>query len=89
MKTHFRLYGEIQELDYEVDGASGASLGVCRIKYKVNKKDLMSGHVSAKKAIKEATRIRLGGSIVQVELDKDGLKTMRRMGEALIKRYAE
>lgn len=89
VQTHFRPFGEIQELDYKVDASTGASLGVCRIKYKVNKKDMMSGHMSAKKAVQEGVRIKLGGTIVQVELDKDGLKTLRRMGEAVKKRHAE
>ena len=89
VQTYFRPFGEIQELDYKVDSSSGASLGVCRIKYKVDKKDLMSGHVSAKKAVQEAGKIRLGGSFVQCELDKDGLKTIRRVGEAVKKRHAE
>ena len=89
VQTHFRPFGEIQELDYKVDASTGASLGVCRIKYKVDKKDMMSGHNSAKKAVQEGVRIKLGGSIVQVELDKDGLKTLRRMGEAVKRRHAE
>jgi hypothetical protein len=49
----------------------------------------MSGHVSAKKAVQEGARIRLGGSSIQIELDKDGLATVRRMGEAVKKRHAE
>ena len=89
VQTHFRPFGEIQELDYKVDTSTGASLGVCRIKYKVDKKDMMSGHTAAKKAAQEGVRIKLGGTIVQVELDKDGLKTLRRMGEAVKKRHAE
>ena len=89
VQTHFRPFGEIQEVDYKVDLSSGAALGVCRIKYKIDTKDLMSGHVSAKKAVSEAGKIRLGGSFVQVEFDKDGLKTIRRMGEAMKKRLAE
>ena len=48
----------------------------------------MSGHVSAKKAVQEGVKVRLGGSFVQVELDKDGLKTVRRVGEAIKKRHA-
>ena len=48
----------------------------------------MSGHVSAKKAVQEGAKVRLGGSHVQVELDQDGLKTVRRVGEAIKKRHA-
>src|SRR5579862_7576172 len=65
VQTHFRPFGEIQELDLKVDPASGQSLGVCRIKYKVDKKDMMSGHISAKKAVQESLKVRLGGSFVQ------------------------
>lgn len=85
----FRPFGEIQELDYKIDSESGASLGVCKIRYKVDKKDMMSGHVSAMKAVQEGARVRLGGSSVQIELDKDGLTMVRRVGEAVKKRHAE
>ena len=88
VQTHFRPFGEIQELDFKVDSTSGASLGVCRIKYKVDRKDMMSGHASAKKAVQDGSRIKLGGTLVQVEFDQDGLKTLRKMGEAVKKRHA-
>lgn len=50
---------------------------------------MMSGHASAKKAVQDGPRIKLGGAIVQIELDKDGLKSMRRVGEAIKKKHAE
>jgi hypothetical protein len=89
LQTQFRQFGDIQEMDYRVDLDSGASLSVCRIKYKINSKDMLSGHSSAKKAVQEAAKIKIGGSTVQVEFDHDGLKTVRKVGEAQSKRHAE
>ena len=89
VQLHFRPFGDIQELDFKVDPASGASLGVCRIKFKVDKKDMMSGHAAATKAVQDGSKIKLGGAFVHVELDKDGLKTVRRVGEHMKKRLAE
>lgn len=50
---------------------------------------MMSGHNAAKKAVQEGPRIKLSGSIIQVELDKEGFKTLLRVGEAVKKRHAE
>ena len=69
---HFRSYGEIEKLELKVDPSTGASLGLCTIRYRVNKANRTQAHENAKSAIRERHKSKIGMNEIKVEFDRDG-----------------
>jgi len=95
---HFRSYGEIEKLDLKVDPSTGASLGLCTIRYRANKADRTQAHENARTAIRERNKSKIGMNEIKVEFDRDSqvcrkimdrlLAEKRKAQEALRRRAA-
>ncbi|BFZ63365.1 histone methyltransferase set1 [Saitoella coloradoensis] len=85
----FKTFGDIRDCRLEVDPATGASLGLCRVKFKEKKAN--EGYDSARKAVDAAVRegIVVDKRKVAVEFDGDGGKIKRMAEEILEKRRAK
>ncbi|KAK7204677.1 hypothetical protein BZA70DRAFT_295830 [Myxozyma melibiosi] len=88
----FNKYGDLERVAMQKDPITGASLGMCLIRFKNksiitknNKKsvDLMSGHQAAKKAVTDAARgnIKVGIDTVKAEYDEEGKVVEKRIRE--------
>ncbi|KAF8451508.1 hypothetical protein BGX38DRAFT_1091722 [Terfezia claveryi] len=98
LSMHFRSYGEIEKLELRVDPSTGASLGLCTIRYRANKADRTQAHENAKTAIRERNKSKIGMNEIKVEFDRDGqvcskimdrlLAEKRKAQEALQRRAA-
>ncbi|KAF8428145.1 hypothetical protein EV426DRAFT_328756 [Tirmania nivea] len=98
LSMHFRSYGEIDKLELKVDPSTGASLGLCTIRYRANKADRTQAHENAKTAIRERNKSKIGMNVIKVEFDRDGqgcskimdrlLAEKRKAQEALQRRAA-
>ena len=80
---HFRSYGEIDKLELKVDPASGASLGLCHIRYRAHKSNKMMAHECAKRAVKSGNGAKVGMNTMKVEFDRDGLICAKLMDRIL------
>lgn len=69
---HFRSYGDIEKLELKVDPSTGASLGLCSIRYRESKSDKSHAHECAKRATKEGNGSKIGMNEMKVEFDRDG-----------------
>lgn len=70
---NFRSYGEIEKLELKVDPSTGASLGLCSIRFRANTADKSQAHENAKTAMRERTGSKIGMNQIKVEFDRDGL----------------
>ncbi|KAK9369091.1 hypothetical protein V1509DRAFT_621097 [Lipomyces kononenkoae] len=87
----FREYGEFENFAMQKDPITGASLGMCLIRFrnagskKSEKKsvDLLAGHAAAKRAVKDAHlgKVKVGFDSVTVEFDDDASLCARRIDE--------
>lgn len=68
----FRTFGELAETKLQIDPSNGASLGLCRVVYRKNPKNFEAAIEAAKKALKSMHGNKLGGVIINVEVDDDG-----------------
>ncbi|KAK9480104.1 hypothetical protein V1514DRAFT_303221 [Lipomyces japonicus] len=78
--VQFKQYGNIDNCHMQKDPSTGASLGMCLIRFKKiikndEKDDLLSAHAAAKKACADAQahKIKVGVDEVTVQLDDDGM----------------
>lgn len=72
LAIHFRSYGDIEKLELKVDPSTGASLGLCSIRYRESKSDKSHAHECAKLAVKEGNGSKIGMNEMKVEFDRDG-----------------
>ncbi|KAF8472784.1 hypothetical protein BDZ91DRAFT_449929 [Kalaharituber pfeilii] len=72
LAIHFRSYGDVEKLDLKVDPFTGASLGICSIRYRTSNSNKMLAHECAKKAVKEGNGAKVGMNVMKVEFDRDG-----------------
>ncbi|KAK9240415.1 hypothetical protein V1525DRAFT_395909, partial [Lipomyces kononenkoae] len=87
----FHQYGEFENFAMQKDPITGASLGMCLIRFrnsgakKSDKKsvDFLAGHSAAKRAVKDAHagKIKVGFDSVTVEFDDDGSLCTRLIEE--------
>ncbi|KAK6508997.1 histone methyltransferase set1 [Arthrobotrys musiformis] len=83
---HFRMYGEIAELEIKLDPTTGASMGVAMVRYREVNGRKASAHESAKQAVASGNGSKIGMSIVTVEFDRDGDRSRRLMEKYLAKK---
>ncbi|RVD81134.1 uncharacterized protein DFL_009010 [Arthrobotrys flagrans] len=83
---HFRMYGEIAELEIKLDPTTGASMGVAMVRYREVNGRKASAHESAKRAVASGNGSKIGMSIVTVEFDRDGDRSRRLMEKYLAKK---
>ncbi|KAF3916636.1 hypothetical protein ABW20_dc0104471 [Dactylellina cionopaga] len=88
---HFRMYGEIAELEIKLDPTTGASMGVAVVRYRENSSRSSSAskgsaHESAKRAVSGGNGSKIGMSIVTVEFDRDGDRSRRLMEKYLARK---
>ncbi|KAF3202142.1 histone methyltransferase set1 [Orbilia oligospora] len=83
---HFRMYGEIAELEIKLDPTTGASMGVAMVRYREVNGRKASAHESAKRAVASGNKSKIGMSIVTVEFDRDGDRSRRLMEKYLAKK---
>ncbi|KAK6357572.1 histone methyltransferase set1 [Orbilia javanica] len=86
---HFRMYGEIAELEIKLDPTTGASMGVAMVRYREVNGRKASAHESAKRAVASGNGSKIGMSIVTVEFDRDGDRSRRLMEKYLAKKKKE
>ena len=83
LAMHFRSYGDIEKLELKVDPSTGASLGLCSIRYRESKSDKSHAHECAKRAVKEGNGSKIGMNEMKVEFDRDGQVCKKIMGHLL------
>ncbi|EPS35842.1 hypothetical protein H072_10785 [Dactylellina haptotyla CBS 200.50] len=93
---HFRMYGEIAELEIKLDPTTGASMGVAVVRYREASRSSTSvaagknsAHESAKRAVAGGNGSRIGVSVVTVEFDRDGDRSKRLMDKYLARKRKE
>ncbi|KAG4305645.1 hypothetical protein PORY_001201 [Pneumocystis oryctolagi] len=74
ISMHFKTFGDIQELEIQVNPMTGASLGLCRIRYRKNQSNKLQGHHAAKNAVEKGNGMKIGTQIIKVQYDEDGVK---------------
>ncbi|KAG5437530.1 hypothetical protein PCANB_000958 [Pneumocystis canis] len=74
ISMHFKTFGEIQDLEIQVNPMTGASLGLCRIRYRKNQSNKLQGHHAAKNAVEKGNGMKIGTQIIKVEYDEEGTK---------------
>lgn len=74
---HFREFGEVAECQLKVDPNSGASLGLCTLKYRDRRKEKWSSIESARNALKKGNGMKIGMDTVRVYLDTDGERSKK------------
>ncbi|KAG5513931.1 hypothetical protein PMAC_000553 [Pneumocystis sp. 'macacae'] len=74
ISMYFKTFGDIQELEIQVNPMTGASLGLCRIRYRKNQSNKLQGHHAAKNAVEKGNGMKIGTQIVKVQYDEDGTK---------------
>ncbi|QSL65558.1 hypothetical protein MERGE_002871 [Pneumocystis wakefieldiae] len=74
ISMHFKTFGEIQELEIQVNPMTGTSLGLCRIRYRKNQSNKLQGHLAAKSAVEKGNGMKVGTNIIKVEYDENGVK---------------
>ncbi|KAJ6259952.1 Histone-lysine N-methyltransferase [Drechslerella dactyloides] len=83
---HFRMYGEIAELEIKLDPTTGASMGLAVVRYRENSRGKGSAHESAKRAVTTGNGSKVGMTFVTVEFDRDGDRSRRLMDKYLAKK---
>ncbi|KAK6343956.1 histone methyltransferase set1 [Orbilia brochopaga] len=84
---HFRMYGEIAELEIKLDPTTGASMGLAVVRYRENSsRGKGSAHESAKRAVTTGNGSKVGMTVVTVEFDRDGDRSRRLMEKYLAKK---
>ncbi|KAK6538278.1 histone methyltransferase set1 [Orbilia ellipsospora] len=93
---HFRMYGEIAELEIKLDPTTGASMGLAVVRYRetsrsssaavANSAGKNSAHESAKRAVAGGNGSKIGMSVVTVEFDRDGDRSRRLMEKYLARK---
>ncbi|CCJ29410.1 unnamed protein product, partial [Pneumocystis jirovecii] len=68
---HFKTFGDIQELEIQVNPMTGASLGLCRIRYRKNQSNKLQGYHAARNAVEKGNGMKIGTQIVKVQYDED------------------
>lgn len=86
INMHFRTFGDIQELEIQVNPMTGASLGLCRIRYRKNQLNKLQGYHAAKNAVEKGNGMKVGTQIIKVEYDEDGTKCKAIIEEELSKK---
>ncbi|EMR08865.1 hypothetical protein PNEG_02650 [Pneumocystis murina B123] len=74
ISMHFKTFGDIQELEIQVNPMTGTSLGLCRIRYRKNQSNKLQGHHAAKNAVEKGNGMKVGTNIIKVEYDENGVK---------------
>ncbi|KTW31398.1 hypothetical protein T552_00043 [Pneumocystis carinii B80] len=74
ISMHFKTFGDIQELEIQVNPMTGTSLGLCRIRYRKNQSNKLQGHHAAKNAVEKGNGMKLGTNVIKVEYDENGVK---------------
>ncbi|KAK9467633.1 hypothetical protein V1512DRAFT_261622 [Lipomyces arxii] len=81
----FKAYGQFEKFEVQKDPVTGASLGMCLIRFKADRKqaDVVYAHHAAKRAIKAAKsgNVKVGLDSVMVVFDEDGKVCAKRMEE--------
>lgn len=77
------MFGEISECQLKVDPSSGASLGLCVIRYRDRPKQKFSSIESANIAVQRGNGMKVGMDSVKVELDTDGVRSKRAVEKRL------
>lgn len=88
LKAFFGSYGDIAEVQNQMDPNTGSFLGVCLIRYRDSKPvrgPTISASASAKRAEKEGNGERIGLSTIKVERDREGRKCKRHVETVLKK----
>ncbi|ORY82500.1 hypothetical protein BCR37DRAFT_409964 [Protomyces lactucae-debilis] len=89
ISQQFRGFGEIGEVQFQVDPYTGAALGLCRICYRKPRSSTGTApEAAAQKALDTMQQVKMGGQLISVAFDQDGSLCEREKETALKAREA-
>ncbi|EPY49986.1 histone lysine methyltransferase Set1 [Schizosaccharomyces cryophilus OY26] len=82
LRYHFKSFGDISQLDLQLNPYTGTSLGLCRISFSKHE-SVSKAHLAAKLAVQQASGLKLSGKQLMVVIDDDGSKCEAARDKAL------
>ncbi|WBW75572.1 histone lysine H3-K4 methyltransferase Set1 [Schizosaccharomyces osmophilus] len=82
LRYHFKTFGDISRLDFQLNPYTGTSLGLCQITFSKHE-SVSKAHLAAKLAVQQASGLKLSGKQLMVVLDGDGAKCEAARNKAL------
>ncbi|EPX71846.1 histone lysine methyltransferase Set1 [Schizosaccharomyces octosporus yFS286] len=82
LRYHFKSFGDISQLDLQLNPYTGTSLGLCQISFSKHE-SVSKAHLAAKLAVQQASGLKLSGKQLMIVLDGDGSKCEAARNKAL------
>lgn len=86
---HFKMYGDIRECELKVDPSTGASLGICTVRYWDRRKEKYSAVECARLAARKGNGTKIMMDTVKVMVDIDGTRAEKLVEYHLRKQQRE